>query len=157
MSPTRPPRWFLVAALIALASVVLSAPAPASAATGSITLHVRLCPTGQPTTDIFVDCHSHPAPDGTAFRINGHGSKIVNSSGNIKFSNLTGGTRTITDTGILQPNEFLGLRVWCSATGSDHPAVEVPVQFGPQTSFRYRLATGAQAICDVYFIPEGGA
>ncbi|HEY7032976.1 MAG TPA: hypothetical protein VH482_16645 [Thermomicrobiales bacterium] len=141
-----------------LAGTVALSPGSAAAATGSITLHVRLCPAGQPTTDIFTDCHSHLAGADVAFKINGHGSKTVNSRGNIKFSGLTGGTRTITQTGGQTPNEFLHMRAFCSVPSTGEKATEhgVGTDSLGRAFFRYRLATGAQAVCDVYFVPESG-
>ena len=109
----------LVSSLAVFAIMVGMAAAPASAATynASVTIHARLCPTGGPTTDIFIDCHSHPAWTGTAYKINGHGSKVINGSGNVTFSGLGAATRTITQTAGFQPNKSLHVRAFCSANG----------------------------------------
>jgi uncharacterized protein (DUF2141 family) len=158
MSRFRSLRSFLTVTLCAFAVVLLATagPAAAASATGRIILHVRQCPAGQPTVDIFVDCHSHLAPADTTFRINGHSSKTVSDQGNIKFDRLKAGTRTITLTSDQQPNEFLRLRVFCSDRGTDNPAVELTVKTGTQAYFKIGLTEGQRILCDVYFIPESG-
>jgi hypothetical protein len=157
MRNVRSVRSSFLAVLFAVAAVLLATAGPAAAAnTGRIILHVRQCPPGQPTVDIFTDCHSHPAPADTAFKINGHASKFVSSQGNIKFDRLGAGTRTLTLTSGQQPNEFLRMRVYCSDRGTDNPAVELPVHTGPQAYFQVHLAAGQYILCDVYFIPESG-
>lgn len=159
LSTFRRSRTLIVSLLAAVAIMLGVASAPASAATynASVTIHARLCPTGGPTTDIFTDCHPHPAFAGTAFMINGHGSRAINSSGNVTFSYLGAATRTVTQTAGYQPNEFLKVRVFCSADGGR--AVELPVtanSSAPNAHFSFYLNAGSQVTCDYYFIPESG-
>lgn len=150
----------LLISSFAIAAVLLgAAAAPASAATynSSVTIHARLCPTGGPTHDIFTDCHPHPASPGTAYKINGHGSKTINGSGNLTFSGLGSATRTITQTAGYEPNEFLKVRAFCGADGGT--AVEVPVSSSsaePRAHFSFFLGVNSHVTCDVYFIPESG-
>lgn len=159
MSGMRTSRRLVVAFVVTCALVLLAPPAPVGAAgTASITIHARQCPAGQPTTDIFTDCHGFPADPITTFRLNGHGAKTVNDRGNLRYSNLTAGTRTITLVSDNQPFEFLHLRVFCSVPSTGVPPVEKAVRINDQeqASFRYALKAGQQVVCDVYFIPESG-
>ena len=149
----------LVSSLAVFAIMLGIVAAPASAATynASVTIHARLCPTGGPTTDIFKDCHGTPAWPGTAFKINNHGSKAINSSGNVTFYGLSAATRTVTQTAGYGPNEFLKVRAYCGADGAK--AVEVPVKAdssNPNAHFSFKLNAGEKVTCDYYFIPESG-
>jgi len=150
----------LLVSSFAIAAVlfgVIAAPASAAASTSSVTIHARLCPTGGPTHDIFTDCHPHPAWAGTAYKINGHGSKTINGSGNLTFSGLGSANRTITQTAGYEPNEFLKVRAFCSADGGT--AVEVPVKSTssePRAHFSFFLNANSHVTCDVYFIPVSG-
>ncbi len=149
----------LVSSLAAFAIMLGIVAAPASAATynASVTIHARLCPVGGPTHDIFTDCHSHPAWPGTAFKINNHGSKVINSSGNVTFSGLGAATRTVTQTAGNQPNEFLKIRAYCSADGAVGYEVIVKSDAGnPNAHFSFQLTAGSHVTCDVYFLPESG-
>jgi hypothetical protein len=159
MSGIRVSRRLVVAFIFTSAMVFLTLPSSVGAAgTASITIHARQCPVGEPTTDIFADCHGFPADPITTFRLNGHGAKTINDRGNLKYSNLTAGTRTITLVSDNQPFEFLHLRVYCSVPSTGAPAVEKTVQINDQQQayFRYALKAGQQVVCDVYFIPESG-
>jgi hypothetical protein len=151
-------RSALAGVLLAFAAVLLATAGPAAAETSTarVILPVRQCPVGEPTVDIFEDCHSHLAPTDTTFRINGHASRTVSDQGNIKFDRLKSGTRTITLTSDQQPNEFLKLRVFCSDRGTDDPAVELTVKTGDQAYFKIGLTEGQRVLCDVYFVPESG-
>lgn len=134
---------------------VASAPVSAKVYLSSITIHSRLCPLGGPTTDIFTDCHPHPATD-EAFRVNLHSSQWVNSSGNTTFSGLGSGTRTVWLSIGDQPNEFLHERVFCSADGA--PAHELAISTsGGLAHFSFWLGGSSNVTCDYYFIPESGA
>jgi len=147
--------------LLAVFAIMLGiAATPASAATynASVTIHARLCPTGGPTTAIFIDSHPHPAWAGTAYKINGHGSKVINGSGNVTFSGLGAATRTITQTAGFQPNEFLHVRAFCSADGGAAKEVSVTSSSSnPNAHFSFYLNAGSHVTCNVYFIPESGA
>lgn len=148
-------RTLLVTAIAAIALLLGAAPMSASAASNaSVTLHVRLCPAGEPTANIFADCHAHPIFAGTMYKLNGHGSKTVDSSGNIAYSGLGAGVRTVTQTGGQEPNEFLVVRAFCSSDGGR--AVEETVVKSPQSHFSFNLQSGAHVTCDVYFIRESG-
>jgi hypothetical protein len=158
LSTIRRSRTLLVGLFAALALMLGVTVAPASAATytASVTIHARLCPTGGPTTDIFTDCHPHPAWAGTKFKINNKSSKAINSAGNVTFSGLGAGYRTVTETAGYQPNEFLHVRVFCSADGG--AAVELPIsQSGGLAHFSFWLDAGSHVTCDYYFIPESAA
>jgi hypothetical protein len=160
VSTVRRFRMLLVSSLAVFAIMLGIAAAPASAASynASVTIHARLCPTGGPTIDIFTECHPHPAWAGTAYRINGHGSKVINSSGNVTFSGLGAATRTITQTAGYQPNEFLHVRAFCSADGGAANEVAVKsTSSNPNAHFSFYLNAGSHVTCDVYFIPESGA
>ena len=144
-------------AIVAVMFGVVVAPASAASYNSSVTIHARLCPTGGPTHDIFTDCHPHAAWAGTAYKINNHGSKTINGSGNLTFSSLGAGNRTITQTGGYESNEFLKVRAFCSADGG--AAVEVPVKSNsaePRAHFSFFLQANSHVTCDVYFIPESG-
>ena len=152
-------RTLLVSSLAAVAVLLEVAAAPISAATytSTVTIHARLCPTGGPSTDIFTGCHPYKAWSGTAYKINHHGSKVVDGSGNLTFSGLGAATRTVTQTAGYQPNEFLKVRAFCSADGGD--ATEVPVEANsanPNARFSFALGANSDVTCDVYFIPESG-
>jgi hypothetical protein len=158
MFSLRATRRLVVSGLLTLSFAVLALPGSAAAGTASITIHARYCPAGEPTTDIFADCHGFPADPITTFKLNGHGPKTVNSRGNLRYSNLTAGTRTITLVSENQPFEFVHLRVWCSVPSTGVPAVEKAVRINDlgQAYFRYALKAGQQVVCDVYWIFESG-
>jgi hypothetical protein len=142
-------------AALALMLGVAAVPASAATYTAAVTIHARLCPTNGPTTDIFTDCHGNPAWPGTKYKINNKSSKAISAAGNVTFSGLGAGYRTVTQTAGYQPNEFLHVRVFCSADGGK--AVELPIsQSGGLAHFSFWLDAGSHVTCDYYFIPESG-
>jgi hypothetical protein len=154
MSGQRRFRFGLVATVAMLAFGVLAFAAPANAASTSVTIHARICPVSG-VTDYFKDCHPNPVTN-AAFRLDHSGSKWVNGSGNVTFSNVSAGSHIVALTSGDQPNEFLHLRAYCSDSNTGSAAIEVTVRSTSQASFRVPVKTGQAVVCDVYWIPESG-
>jgi hypothetical protein len=121
--------------------------------TGTITLHSRVCPAGQPTTDIFTDCHSHLPSQTTTYSLDGADAQAVGANGNLAFTDLATGKHTITQQeGV--PLDFAYLRVFCSDTTVGTAAKEVTVN---SNRFTVTAVAGDEVICDVYTIPENAS
>lgn len=143
-----------VAALAMLAALLLvAAPAGAQTTTGTITIHSRLCPAGQPTTDIFTDCHSHLPEIATSYSIDGGAAQAVGADGNTAFTDVTAGAHEIAQVDGV-PLDFAHLRVFCSTQGDNTGAAEVTVDVN---KFSVDAVAGANVICDVYTIPENAS
>ena len=151
------PRLILIAVIASLALLV-AAPTPGvdAAGTGKLTVHARMCPVDGVTTSFFNNCHQYPAGTDFSFRLDSRSSRAISAAGNITWGQIATGTHTVTLTSVIQPNEFLGYRVFCSVVGSGQAAVELPVISGPQTKFKVYVTSGTTKVCDVYFIPESG-
>ena len=159
MLTSRLPRFVAVALLAAFAMSLLSFASPAGAADtrGSITLHSRICPTNMPSgSNIFDQCHNRPGPDGAKFKIDNRQSKSINSAGNVSFGQVTAGDHLVTLTAAWQPNEFLGMKVYCTNTVTGSGPHEAPIIYGNQAKFWVWLAPKGKLVCDVYFLPESG-
>ncbi len=151
MLRTRSSRALFVvfAGLLAL-SLGLTA-APVSAATYSITIHARVCPDGQPTTNIFTDCHPYAAESDTRFRIDSGGAKFIAENGNVTFGGQAAGTHVVRRIAGQGPDGVnFTERVWCVWKNG------VTKEIIPSTNGNFVLtisaATGS-ATCDVYLIP----
>jgi|tagenome__1003787_1003787.scaffolds.fasta_scaffold20645756_2 hypothetical protein len=152
-------RFASFAALLALmvAAPLLPGSARAADPRGSIHLHARTCPTSIPAgSNIFDLCHGNPGPDGTSFKIDHRQSKDADSSGNVSFGSVTAGDHLVTLTSDWQPNEFLGMLVYCSNLATGTGPNMATVLRGDQAQFWVRVAPGSQLVCDVYFLPESG-
>jgi hypothetical protein len=141
-----------VAIVVAGALGVSSGARVDAAGSASLTLHARQCPAGEPTTNIFTDCHPYPASRSDAFEVEGGPNKQVDRHGNATFTALSAGHHIVQQTAGRMPNEFLHERVFCSRNGG--AAKELSV--APWGDFVVSLKAGDQVICDVYFIPESG-
>ena len=152
-------RLFAVAIIAALALSVVGSTSPAQAelARGSVTIHSRICPLDLPEgSQLFTDCHPHPGPDGAEFTVDKRVPKAIRSNGNVSFGRVTAGDHLITLTADWQPNEFLGMRAFCSNVTLGSGPNEATILRGDQAQFWVRVGVGSQLICDVYFIPESG-
>jgi hypothetical protein len=143
-----------VAALAMLAALlVIAAPAGAQATTGTITIHSRLCPAGQPTTDIFTDCHSHLPTIATSYSLDGGAAQAVGADGNTAFTDVSAGAHEIAQVeGV--PLDFAHLRVFCANNTDGSAATEVSVDVN---KFSVDAVAGANVICDVYTIQENAS
>jgi hypothetical protein len=137
-------------AALLLLSVGFTA-APVSAATYSITIHARVCPDGQPTTDIFKDCHPYAAAANTRFRIDSGVAKYVAANGNVTFGGQTASKHVVRRIEGLGPDGVnYKQRVWCK------PKYGVTKEIIPSTNGNFVLtltAAGGSVTCDVYLIP----
>src|SRR4051812_40753098 len=73
----------IAAAAAILAALIAFSGSASAADTGTITLHSRLCPNGQPTSDIFTDCHSHLPTLTTTYSLDGGAAQAVGADGNL--------------------------------------------------------------------------
>jgi hypothetical protein len=152
-------RLFAAAILVAFALSVLSSASSALAepARGSVVIHARVCPLNLPAGSMLFDaCHPHPGPDGAEFTVDKRVPKEIGANGNVSFGRVTAGDHLITLTADWQPNEFLGMRAFCSNVTLGSGPNEATILRGDQAQFWVRVGVGSQLICDVYFIPESG-
>src|SRR4051794_18278544 len=125
---------FILALTIAVP--LFSQGASAADARGSIHLHARICPTSMPAGSLLFDqCHSHPGPAGAEFTVDNRQPKTINSTGNVSFGQTTAGDHLVTLTTDWQPNEFLGMRVFCSNLATGTGPNEATVLRGDQAQF----------------------
>jgi hypothetical protein len=135
--------------VFALVLLLSQAQIGAAQATGSITLHKRVCPSGE-VVNLFDDCHGNPPEQLVSFSLDGGAAELVDASGNLTFDGLAAGTYQISEVeGI--PLEFVNLKVWCSVQGDNPVPFEVTTD-GP--NFSVDVGDGEQLVCDVYNIPE---
>ena len=150
----------LALVLVMIASAIvpgLLSPAGAHEPRGSIVIHSRVCPEDVPSgANVFDACHGNPGPEGAEFRVDNRQPKETNSSGNVSFGRVTAGDHLIYLTSDWQPNEFLGMRVWCDNSTTDTGPNEATILSGDQVHFWVRVAPGSRLTCDVYFYPESG-
>jgi hypothetical protein len=152
-------RFIAIALIVAFATSLVATAAPARAADtrGSITLHSRICPTSMPSgSDIFDQCHHRPGPDGAKFKVDTRQSKSIDASGNVSFGQVASGDHLVTLTASWQPNEFLGMAVFCTNTVTGSGPNEASIIYGNQAKFWVWLAPNGKLVCDVYFLPESG-
>jgi hypothetical protein len=152
-------RLVAVALLAVVAMSMMGSFSPANAADprGSIHIHARVCPLELPANaQLFRDCHGHPGPDGAEFRIDNRQPKGIASNGNVSFGGATAGDHLVTLTSDFQPNEFLGMRAFCSNLATGTGPNEATILRGDQAQFWVRVAPGSKLVCDVYFIPVSG-
>jgi len=141
------------AALMLLATVLAFSGGAGAQADTTITIHSRLCPAGQPTTDIFTDCHGHLPTITTSYSIDGGAAQTVGADGNTSFTGLTAGAHTIAQVeGV--PLDFAHLRAFCSDQDNGGAASEVAVNVN---TFSVSAVAGHEIICDVYTIPENAS
>jgi hypothetical protein len=134
---------------IALALFLSLAQLGAAQATGSITLHKRVCPAGT-TGNVFDECHDNAPEQAVSFSLDGGAAELVDASGDLTFDGLAAGTYQIAEVeGI--PLEFVNLKVWCSIQGDNPTPFEVTTD-GP--NFSVDLGDGEAVVCDVYNIAE---
>lgn len=152
-------RLVAVALVAVFAMSMLAAVSSVSAdhTRGSIMIHARVCPVELPANgQLFHDCHGHPGPEGASFKIDNRQSKDIAANGNVSFGRVTAGDHLVTLTSDFQPNEFLGMRAFCTNMATASGPHEATILHGDQAQFWVRVAPGSQLICDVYFIPESG-
>jgi hypothetical protein len=146
-----------VIAVTAISVIGSASPADAALARGSIMIHSRVCPLDLPPGSmLFDDCHSHPGPSGAEFTVDNRVPKAIAANGNVSFGRVTAGDHLITLTADWQPNEFLGMRAFCSNSVGGSGIHEATILRGDQAQFWVRVGAGSQLTCDVYFIPESG-
>lgn len=143
----------MAAVAMVLAALLAFAGGASAAATGTITLHSRVCPAGQPTTDIFTDCHSHLPSQTTTYSLDGGAAQAVGGNGNLSFTDLAAGDHTIAQQDGV-PLDFAHLRVFCSDQTTGSAAKEVSVS---TNSFTVSAVAGDEIVCDVYTIPENAS
>jgi hypothetical protein len=142
--------FVVLAAVLALGTLTSVAPAIA-AGESSVVIHARLCP-DRTLTDLFVDCHAFPAPEGTAFRLGGRTSKFVNVRGNIAFNKVLPGSYVIALTAGQQPGNMFDLKAVCSDQNGGGQSIKMRVRETAQASFRLTVGSGQRIICDVYWV-----
>lgn len=120
----------------------------AAAGTMTVTLHVRQCPAGQPTTDLFTDCHPYPGPRGDKFAIDNGSGKRINSQGNVTFTVSAGGHAVHQTAGIFA-TEILSERIFCARNSG--AAFEESDMWNHD--FVVAGESGDTVVCDLYFIP----
>jgi len=119
-------------------------------AKGELELHKRVCPNGEPTGDIFQQCHDFPPTQPVSFSVNGGTAKFVDEQGNVIFSDLSVGNQAVQLTEG-PPLEAVRLAIWCSIQGSN----QAPFQIQPNgPNFTVPVGQGEHVICDVYNIPQ---
>lgn len=113
--------------------------------TATVEIHKRLCPTGYSNNNYFQDCHESPQ-DGIVFEL-GNLRASTGADGNVVFTELLGGTYTITES---IPGDAADTVVFCSYA-------EVLEQ---NASFTYvpggislDVPGGSNIVCDWYNIP----
>jgi hypothetical protein len=141
------------AALVMLATLLAFSNGANAQATGTITIHSRLCPAGQPTTDIFTDCHGHLPTIATSYSLDGGAAQAVGGDGNTSFTGVAAGAHTIAQVDGV-PLDFAHLRAFCSDQENGGAAAEVSVNVN---SFSVTAVDGHEIICDVYTIPENAS
>lgn len=117
---------------------------------GTITIHSRICLNGEPTSDIFTECHDNLPTQTTSYSIDGGAEQVVDASGNLSFTGLAAGPYEIAQVeGV--PLDFAHLRVFCSdvTAGGEVEEISVSVQ-----KFTVYAVAGDEIVCDVYTIPE---
>jgi hypothetical protein len=142
------PVSFVIALLVVFSMGFASM--PASAATYSITLHARVCPVGQPTTNIFTNCHPYAAAGDTRFRIDSGVAKFVAANGNVTFGGQLAARHVVRRIGGQGPDAHFTQRVYCLFKNG------VTKQITPSTNGNFVLtitAASGSATCDIYLIP----
>lgn len=140
---------FVVFAGLLAISLGFSA-APVSAATYSITIHARVCPEGQPTTNVFKDCHPFAAEAGTRFRIDSGPAKYVALNGNVTFGGQTAAKHVVRRIEGPSVADGYSEQVYCIFKNG------VTKRITPSTNGNFVLtltAASGSATCDVYLIP----
>lgn len=121
---------------------------PEVPSTGTLTIHKRVCAAGQPTTDIFTDCHGNV--DGAAgidITVDGV-QQTVPASGNLTWT-LDNGTYNVTED--TSPTGTKATRVYCSTNGGES-AMELVSNSG---DFQVTI-NGNDVICDSYSLMSTG-
>ena len=121
-----------------------------AAAKGELEIHKRVCPNGEPTGDIFQQCHGFPPQQPVSFTVNGGTAKFVDEQGNVIFSDLAAGDQAVQLTEG-PPLEAVRLAIWCSVQGSNNAPFQVQPN-GP--NFTVSVGQGEHVICDVYDIGQ---
>jgi hypothetical protein len=123
---------------------------PAVPTTGTLTIHARVCAVGQPTTDIFTDCHGNT--DGSAgvaqFSVDAANTGTVDASGNISWTDVPNGAHAVTED--VSPAGTKATRVFCSSNGGT--ATEVANTDG---DFSVTI-NGDDVVCDSYSLLSTG-
>jgi hypothetical protein len=139
---------------VAMMAALLAFSSPASAATtGTITLHSRTCPAGQPTTDIFTDCHSHLPVVTTSYSIDGGAAQTVGADGNLSITGLAAGAHTIAQVDGV-PLDFAHLRAFASDVTVGGAVAELAVNVN---TFTVSAVAGDEIVVDIYTIPENAS
>lgn len=141
---------FFMLALVVGASLVFAGMANAQATTSTITIHSRICLNGEPTTDIFTECHDSLPVITTTYSIDGGSAQALDAEGNLSFVDVSAGTHEIAQVDGV-PLDFAHLRVFCSDVTTNDEVVEIAVNV---QKFSVTAIAGDEIVCDVYTIPE---
>jgi hypothetical protein len=106
--------------------------------TASLTIHARVCPNGDPTTNIFAACHANPLRTTVKFGIDSRGARSLDSHGNIRFRELDAGGHRLYLSGSLDNEAHVRIR--CTRLGEITGSMTV------------RLRDDEQMTCDFYVI-----
>jgi hypothetical protein len=135
---------------IAVTLLLSQAQAGLAQTTGTIEIHKRLCPAGQPTGDIFEDCHDNLVDQTVSFSLDGGAAASVGADGNLVFTDVAAGSHAISEVEG-PPLEFVSLLVYCSVQDDDPEVFQVTTD-GP--NFSVDLEEGQYLVCDVYNLAE---
>jgi hypothetical protein len=118
--------------------------------TGSLTIHKRVCAAGQPTTDIFTDCHGNvDGAEGIMITADGV-PQTVGADGNLTWTDIPNGTISVTED--TSPAGAKSSRVFCS-TDDGSTSNEVASTNG---NFSVTI-NGNDIICDSYTLLSTGS
>lgn len=149
-------RWRLLGAMAVfamLAGMLAFSGSVSAAATGTITIHSRTCPAGQPTTNIFTDCHSHLPVVTTSYSIDGGPAQTVGADGNLSFTGLAAGAHAIVQTEGA-PLDVAHLRAFASDVTAGSAVAELTVTVN---AFSVTAVAGDEVVVDVYTIAENAS
>jgi uncharacterized membrane protein YgcG len=117
--------------------------------TGSLTIHKRVCAEGQPTSDIFTDCHGNvDGAEGIDITVGGV-TQTVGADGNLTWTDIPNGTVDVTED--TSPTGTKATRVYCS-TDAGESSMELVSESG---NFSVDI-NGNDLICDSYSLMSTG-
>ena len=144
-------RPYVIVMMLALAVAipVMTQPAGAATARGTVVIHSRICSAS--ATQLFRDCHGNPGPAGAMYKIDNRVPKAI-VGGNVSFGGAFAGDHLVTLTSGL-PSKYSSLRAFCSNSVGGSGVHEATILYSKTPQFWTRLAAGSRLTCDVYFIP----
>lgn len=135
-----------------------SIPANLKGQTGSLTVHLGVCPVGYTGSDFYNDCHNNGAK-GQVFTLTGSRGNAVDATttlpntpgpGVAQFNDLDPDTYTLSG-GV--PGEFAKVaKVYCTDQAAQGKP-EITVQMGDNTA-TFAIEGGQAILCDWYVVPE---